>query len=430
MEPLSERLTVFYSNPNHAACLLVCLIVSSWLIFFRKPNWNWLGVSISLVLFLPLFLTASRGAIVALGIAYGVCFFGRAGVSWKIRWSMLVGAVLMFGVSLLLSYDADRIFTTLDPNDASSQRRLEVWSHVPAMIQAAPFGWGIGNASEAYEQWFQPLEDPVQLKHLLSSHFTWLVEFGWLGRLGYLSLWVAIFWVCCPGSLKSWLRVPLAIWIAFAVMAAFNAVGERWTLWGIPIFWLMMALVFRKERLLPVVYPVAGSILVGIAFGLSVFLFPKSIAGEVYFDRQTVRLGQGVVRYVFVEPKIRILGEFYGHTIRQRISGQKVDGAINLVYRTGWSESLQNKSSQATFVCHSMEKGGWIHQMFAPERIIVLNPTDWDSSVTKTQSSFDGEVYLGAFRLGSEQRPMEAKHLRVAKGSKWYLDQWENWVFR
>jgi hypothetical protein len=95
--------------------------------------------------------------------------------------------------------------------DRSIANRLEIWRQVPKMIADAPMGWGVGNAVRAYQNWYQPLDHGVTYLNLVSTHFTWLVEFSWWQRILYCFGWAAVGIVCWPPKGRetlSWFVVP------------------------------------------------------------------------------------------------------------------------------------------------------------------------------------------------------------------------------
>ncbi|HPA18504.1 MAG TPA: O-antigen ligase family protein [Verrucomicrobiae bacterium] len=145
---------------------------------FRAALLAWSSLAIALTLAWALATTQSRGALAALGA--GLLSLGLA---WRrlplLRWL----PIAIFGMSsaiFAIGPGGSRIARAATGTDRSVITRTEVYSAIPRMAAAAPFGWGLGHAGEAYADWFQSPRERHNFKHLLGSHATLLVEVGWL----------------------------------------------------------------------------------------------------------------------------------------------------------------------------------------------------------------------------------------------------------
>jgi len=203
--------------------------------------------------------------------------------------------------------------------DRSAQSRWEVLSQVPAMIVAAPEGWGAGRSGEAYMNWFQTPGDRTLYKHVLSTHAIWLVERPWPARLLYVAMWiVALVW--CAGAGPQRMAGGAACWSVFFVAGCFSHVGERSWLWILPVAWLVAATgarIWRRE------FPKARAWLAMAVGTVGVVL------GLVLLGAGTkVRLRDGVVKLATGETPVRrigvvaqklVVGEGFGQAIRAHL---------------------------------------------------------------------------------------------------------------
>jgi len=213
------------------------------------------------------------------------------------------------------------------------------------MLAAAPNGWGSGNSAEAYEQWFEPVGEDVALRHLLSSHLTWLVEFGWPLRWLYLFLWMAVIALMFPGQTFNFPIWGIAVWTAFMVALFYNAAGEWWN-WPLPVLWLIAALAFRfRKRTFPGIYYWIFSALVsGILAGLPFVVFglkPSEQQVRGCDGGNVVLIGVGKPTVAILGPSKEVLGTFYGQEIRKELS-KVAQGADSVVVMARPNSKVNN----------------------------------------------------------------------------------------
>ena len=242
-------------NPNKAAAILACLLIvllglslksektaqTCFLTFRRWARWC-CGLLAAAVGF-ALVHTFSRGGIVAFLAGAVILFVG----SWKKpctlrRWIPALLAVLVIAGAALWTGFAGRMARSAPSADASVGNRLAIWRSVPAMMVDAPGGWGRGNAGDAYMGWYQPLSSHLRYRTLVNSHFTWLVETGWLGRIGYACGLAFLF---AAGLVRLRVRgdpIPLAVLTSFATSAFFSSVAEEWLVCAVPLVLALPAL--------------------------------------------------------------------------------------------------------------------------------------------------------------------------------------------
>ena len=240
-------------NPNKAAAILACALLILLAACLRAPRGrvallcDRIG-SVALVATAAavgycLVHTFSRGGLVAFLAGALVLLVG----SWKgprnfQRWlPILLVALLMAGTATWIGFTG-RMARSTPSADASVGNRLEIWRNVPSMMVDAPGGWGHGASGDAFMSWYQPLERHERYRTLVNSHFTWLVELGWTGRLFYVCGFAFLF---ALGIVRLRARgdpLPLAVWTCFATAAFFSSVAEEWLVWIIPLMMTVPAL--------------------------------------------------------------------------------------------------------------------------------------------------------------------------------------------
>jgi hypothetical protein len=256
--------------------------------------------------------TASRGGLVALVAGLCACWIAAGFPRPEVRrlFGVLAAVLILVGMAVFGRMGSRVAGSSLE--DGSIASRLTIYSQVPAMMVAAPGGWGWGNAAEAYENWFQEKDDTRVYKHLVSTHATWLVEAGWGFRLGYVWGWLAVLLLC-------W-RNPAAfgIWMAFGTAGVFSHVGADGRLWLLPAVAVTWVLVERGFRHAPppfrawVVCGVAGGIVIAALAWLGHWRGPSV---RFYGDHLTA--GDGRPALWFFTPDPRVLTRSYGKVLRE-----------------------------------------------------------------------------------------------------------------
>ena len=304
-----------FGNPNVAAAFFALLAVAAWIVpSMAGKNRSlafWTGLGFCVVFSVLLVTTASRGGALALVAGLAICW-AAAGFPWPTGRRM-VAVGLAFGL-VAIAAGGSRMGERVAGSSAaegSITARSEIWRAFPAMLVASPRGWGRGNAAEAYQSWFQEIEDTRTYKHLVSTHITWMVERGWGFRVVYLLVWVVVFLLC-------W-EVPaaLGVWTAFFVAGVFSHVGLDWRLWIVPAVSLLEALASRtKRKRWPVRRHWLGALTVATA-GTVLLGGVGAVQDRGIFDLGWgVRVGRGEPEVWYLAPSPAVLGVNYGKTLR------------------------------------------------------------------------------------------------------------------
>ena len=242
------RLDWGLGNPNKTAALLVQLLILIWGLSSVKK----IGVYISTLMFVLLggclLHTFSRGGIVAALVG----LFPLLVCSYRIlikKYFLLavVAGILLFGYASYLDV-FQRYGQGIVKEDRSITNRLDIWRKVPAMVVAAPTGWGYGQAGLAYMAWFQDTQRAERYRTLVNSHLTRFVEFGWIFIFLYVFTWGTIIMLCLPLEKQVCFAIPLGVWLSFAVSAFFSTIDECLWVWPLPITLLGIVVYFRYLR--------------------------------------------------------------------------------------------------------------------------------------------------------------------------------------
>ncbi len=337
---LAARADFGFGNPNLAAAFFAMLAVGVWGFCGggrclgcknRSAEKNnpqggaavnlhlsmfWVCLVICSVFTGLLVATASRGGAVALAAGLFACWIA-AGFPKSTRrgaFGITLAVCVVFGFAVTGRMGGRVAESSLE--DGSITSRLAILEKDPAMMAAAPGGWGRGNATEAYQNWFQERDDTRTYKHLLSTHATWMVERGWGFRFLYVFGWLAVFALCwkTPAS--------FGVWLAFGVAGVFSHVGGDWRLGIVPGLALGLAV---SERACRGDWPAGWMWRSALAAAVGVALL-LAVAGcalnreRIFQSRGSVTVGRGKPGTWFIFPDRAVLGAAYGKAVRARKS--------------------------------------------------------------------------------------------------------------
>jgi len=334
-------------NPNKTAALIATLMLAVWLLAYVRKWGFWLALTLFFGLGVCLVQTLSRGGIV------GIIVGGLFALGWIARpypFPRMLGLVLAclgLIVFACLVNEQSRVVKVLSGDDLSVENRLLIWKQVPSMIRDAPDGWGIGKSGDAYMQWYQPVTRGEGYRTLVNSHLTWLVEFNWWGKIAYITAWVAAFVLLWPDSKHRWVSVPLAVWVALAVCAAFSSVAESPWVWIIPVLGFLGVLFIRiREKAWPSTVPWISGACASLGLIVSVFLWQaEAPSSPIHCPHEgLVTLGARTPALWVVAPDLNVLGEHYGHEARRGFQTESIYQQAGLGIVTAAKDAPANET--------------------------------------------------------------------------------------
>ena len=324
------------SSPNKTGALLAVLFVTAWWPALRWRRGFWLSLPLAFAAAVFLLQTESRGALVAAGAGL-VLVVGGSGlnrlntlkgrlkpdVSFWVRTAS--SAAVLF---LLLVYSQqlgvnDRMTTMTTGEDESANVRVALYSAGMEMIAAAPLGWGRGQAGDAYGQWYQEIGDNRSYLSLVNSHLTWMAEGGMLFQFLYITGWCLMLMLCWPVPWTPLRAIAFGSWVTLGLCGFFSSVLTLVWLWVIPIVLLVLCVIQRlgsnhwptKRLGLTLSYSVLA-----VFVGLHLTAHSLSGSNRIVADPDCVRMGETPENIVLMKPDRQILGDKYGHTIREYLN--------------------------------------------------------------------------------------------------------------
>ena len=309
------RLDWGLGNPNKTAVLIACLMMACHAIRLLFPQRKLIGWLLFSVVFLGLGIclvhTYSRGGAVA-------AIVGQLFV-WKFRWPGKWDFAVVFALGLLLiGYAAlPKVNATQryaqGAEDRSITNRLRIWKDTPRMMVDAPGGWGLGKSGHAWTQWYQPMETKYSYRTLVNSHLTWLAEFGWMGRFGYLFGWLLILALALARNTKG---VCAGVWAAFGVGAVFSSVAESWILWVVPgAAFVGLGLLCRPKWSRRTLLIPGGGAVLGTLMLFGIGLIKSGQEPTIKHGAAGTSIGKAP-KFVLVQPDSKVLGRHFGYSIR------------------------------------------------------------------------------------------------------------------
>ena len=287
------RLRIGYANPNKGGCLFaeIALIGLAALLLAGRRRW-WLMLIGGLVAaggFTGIAMTESRSSFVAFVVGAAIIVLLRAKTFFTWRKLAIVAAAIAVVVGIIASGLAGDRFTKglVNVGGDSDSLRVNIMKAAPRMIADAPDGWGEGMSGIAYANWYQAPTEFRAVRTLVNSHLTWLVEFGWEGRVLYLggvfALMILLFVVAKRGASP----LPAALFAALFVAGCFNSVMEAPTLWIAPVASLMLLFAQAGRKALSgksvVLSLLVGFVLAGVALAALAYAGIKDRQGPRLF---------------------------------------------------------------------------------------------------------------------------------------------------
>lgn len=308
-----------FGNPNRTAAFIAILLVAFWILPWLSRRLYWLSLAASIILGIALLHTLSRGGVIALALGILPLLYWARRPWPKAKWlaGILAFWIVVFGAVALKAHErfAQGVFSP----DRSITNRLQIWRQTPAMMVDAPAGWGLGNAANAFHQWYQPLDQNEAYLNLVSSHLTWLVEFNWLERAAYILAWMLVLGLCWPGERTRWYSVALAAWLTFFVSAIFTHVASTPVMWIFPVLFLIAVTAHRLFHKIPLtrrqcIFAPAATGLIILAIYVSGLL-----SSQVSLRGSCVQIG-GSDPSGYVVYNSETMGSRYGKNIRATLA--------------------------------------------------------------------------------------------------------------
>lgn len=413
-------------NPNITAALIATLAIAVLgLAHIRKWGF-WVALSMFTGLGICLIHTFSRGGMVALGAGLLPSVW-QAPRPW--HWKRIIAAAVavwvIVGASIFLQAN-HRYMQGIVKEDRSITHRLDIWKKTPQMMADAPGGWGLGRASKAYHEWYQPLERNESYLNLINSHLTWLVEIGWGWRFLYLFGWLMVFPLCWPSKDLKWFAIPLGIWLAFFVAAIFTHVAESPWLWILPGLSLAAVLVARfYKRFWPRlwVWPVVACI-AAISLGLICWIGASQQELKIRGNARQVVIGNEASKtWIVINPAL--MGENYGKTLRRYLRDSKERPSIGIADKV---EDLPNQQEITVVVAGPVQNSD-LARLKAQSRLILLNPM-FSPQEIDFKPSKSVTVYFGEFSQSPAiQSWRDLGVVHPVEGSGDFLANWPELVF-
>ena len=306
------------------------------------------------------------------------------------------------------------------------------------MLASAPNGWGLGKSAEAYEQWFEPVGEKIVLKNLLSSHLTWLVEFGWPLRWLYVFLCMGAILLLFPSLKFKFPPWGVAVWTAFLVALFYNAAGKWWN-WPFPALWVIAALILRfKQKAFPaqsywILSAIAAGILVGLPFILLGLHAPQlSVGGRD--GGNIVLVGAGKPTLAILGPNKDVLGNFYGQEIRKEWSKVDQDAGSVVIVAEPDANAGRSLADCRLYVISGADEDTfkkW-ESIFTPKfdsKLLLINcrvePDDWIkifSRVVYSHGAFYGDSFYPEWKDFSAEHPTVL--IKDVPMSETYIADW------
>lgn len=198
---LQSRVFSIFTSPNIFASLLILLFFPAFYFYIREPlsRKNWWAGSVILIYLVTLFLTFSRGALVAFALSL-ILFLLWAVWQRKWAWFPKLIFVLVIGLALTVAFYflTSLVAPSSPPGQALSSavevgsaqvslaRRVELWQSGLKMLREKPlFGFGLNSFSTILPQ-FQVSDWYSRFTH--NYYLEWATGVGFLGLLLLLTL--------------------------------------------------------------------------------------------------------------------------------------------------------------------------------------------------------------------------------------------------
>ena len=250
----SGRLRLWFASPNEAGALLtLAALICVGLALRTRALRRVLFAGGALAFLAAVVATGSRGSVLAFGAGFtamSICRFPAQMGNRKAVLSVIL-AFLSIAVAFL-AVGRLRHVNGATMVKASDRIRIEMWTAVPKMMNAAPLGWW-KHPGYCYCSWFQPVHQRKVVRHLLNTHFSVMVAGGYAISLVYLTSWIALLVGLFRTAWKTQRVTAVGQWVALGVAMCLSSVGlYNWEVWILPLATVLPFArnAFRSRRLL------------------------------------------------------------------------------------------------------------------------------------------------------------------------------------
>ena len=431
-----SRWTFGLDNPNKAAAVLAFLLLALLALAVRaRRGWAcWIWSMLAAAVGYGLVHTFSRGGLAAFLAGALVLLAGfRKSLFGGRRWlPVLLAACALAGAAAWTGF-AGRVARSSPAADASVGNRLAIWRNVPSMMVDAPGGWGQGAAGDAFMGWYQPLDRHERYRTLVSSHFTWLVEFGWIGRFALVWAWLLALGLGIVRWRARGDPLPFAVWVGFATAAFFSSVAEDWIVCVapaaalVPAIWTFCVASAATRRLTVAATLLASGLVLSVLVVLGVACRP---AGALPIHRSAdgarLTVGEGNPAGWIVGDEATMGGAAYGRLLRAFARTPEGERQAYCIARD--LAAVPADARRLALCGRSADAGPGVLARFAAladVRVLSPNrPADWLAA--RGEKPFV-RVFCGEFAPACPAE--DAEGLTVVPGAADYLPDWPRLAF-
>lgn len=288
---------------SKTAAFIVMLMVASWgLIALRKRFIFWIVLSVNCILGYFLILTYSRGAFVALVIAF-FSFIILSPMRISMTKSIVVVIAVICGVlfSNVVGF-TDRMGKMICLESSSANVRYDLYSAGLKMLTDAPAGFCEPNTpAKAYMRWYQRMYENEEYNTLVNSHLEFLNRHGIIYKFSYILFWSFIFSITFSYKKSILSSVAFSIWIVFFLNSIFSNIATFWIMWILPILYLLLVIFVNRGKFLDkrFYYTILSIFIISI---LALFTTSLALNRDVNlrFQKDNVKLGTSLPSEVFI----------------------------------------------------------------------------------------------------------------------------------
>lgn len=423
-----ERLDWFeygISSINRTGAFIACLIIACWAVSAVKQPWSfWVSLVLSSFFLYFLVRTQSRGALIALAVAFPVFLF-FAGIKLdRVKIVALVGIGILFALYSSQIGFAHRIFNMITMESSSANCRADIYLSGLKMLTDAPHGFeNIDSPAVIYYHWYQSPDLSERYVSMINSHLEFMCMHGIVLKIGYIFLWIFLFLLTFPRKRCILSSITFCVWTCFFISASFSNVANYWILWIIPILFLIFSLVKNRNRLKNIKFwgfVFICTILISLLLLVCSIILPRD--EKLYFNGESVYIGNPSEYPVLVlKPNSKILGNKPGMPL---ITYAKENNKYVIL-----SQHFENMQYGTVVVCNGYDENEM--GKICTDRIIFFNPDFPDGLPKDCLSGKDVLVVLGEFchwkNREAWRNMAEANHhikLKIVECTADYIPDW------